>query len=597
MAVVYGMPSAVMSKEISEKESERELQQANDLGEDGLQSLQNKLDGAMSKNEESIPNETLTSLPIPDVANVSSIPLFTAHLSPSSDSLDLDVVKESIRDVSTEDYEAIIERLRIDSTLTSVPFHADLTHIDSAFVFAAVGIDTTSLTKEQRLYLPILQEILFKLPATLEDGIKLSKEEFVNSLQDETVSYSSGIGLLGGSISQMCYVSAQVENDDNGLGLGKALKWIRRALYLTNITTESVQSAVQRLVSDIPQSVRSGGAVLGTVASELKYDPEMANVLACNFLRQKPFLSKIVEGMESEDGSILHGVVTELEGIRKTLFQTTNMHAFVAANLRGSNMIDTLVASLSREGVENVNAVGRRIENVSLSAVVRPIGANVSGGEGAVCSLSAIESGFLSISAPGLQPYDANRASLLLAIEYLTTLEGPFWVKLRGAGLTYSYSISDSTDSQLLTFSLYKCGDIPAAFGTASKIIAEFASGNENVSIVGIENAKASLAYQIISGRSSKLSAATGSFVRTFKGEKMDYDKYLLACIAKVTSADIMAAIVTHLVPIFDPRSKLVVACPTSKLDAVHDYFTKKGWSNLKRVPEEDLFTAFVSDV
>ena len=32
MAVVYGMPSAVMSKEISEKESERESQQAKDLG-------------------------------------------------------------------------------------------------------------------------------------------------------------------------------------------------------------------------------------------------------------------------------------------------------------------------------------------------------------------------------------------------------------------------------------------------------------------------------------------------------------------------------------------------------------------------------------
>lgn len=596
MAVVYGMPSAIMSKEISEKESEREHQQAKDLGEVGLQSLQNNLDNAMSKNEEPIPNETLTSLPIPDVANVSSIPLFTAHLSPSSDSLDLDVVKESVRDVSTEDYEAIIAGLKKDSTLFSVPFHADLTHIDSAFVFAAVGIDTTPLTKEQRLYLPILQEILFKLPATLEDGSKLSKEDFVNSLHDETVSYSSGIGLLGGSISQMCYVSAQVENDDNGLGLGKALKWIHRALYLTNITTESVQSAVQRLVSDIPQSVRSGGAVLGTVASELKYDPNMANVLACNFLRQKPFLTKIVEGMESGNDSILHGVVSELEGIRKSLFQTTNMHAFVAANLRGSNMIDTLVASLSREGVENVNGLGKRIENVSLSAVLRPTGASF-GGEGAVCALSAIENGFLSISAPGLKPYDDNRASLLLAIEYLTTLEGPFWVKLRGAGLTYSYSISDSTDSQLLTFSLYKCGDIPAAFETASKIIAEFASGNESVSTVGIENAKASLAYQIISSRSSKLSAATSSFVRTFKGEKMDYDKYLLACVAKVTSSDIMAAVVTHLVPIFDPRSKLVVACPTSKLDAIHDYFTTKGWSNLKKVPEEDLFTAFISDV
>lgn len=109
------------------------------------------------------------------------------------------------------------------------------------------------------------------------------------------------------------------------------------------------------------------------------------------------------------------------------------------------------------------------------------------------------------IIAPGINAYDDNRASLLVAIEYLTALEGDFWVKLRGAGLTYSYSIADSTDSELLKFSLFKCTDIPAAFETASNIIAEYASGKAEVSAVGLENAKASLAYQIISGRSSKL--------------------------------------------------------------------------------------------
>ena len=259
-------------------------------------------------------------------------------------------------------------------------------------------------------------------------------------------------------------------------------------------------------------------------------------------------------------------------------------------------MLDTLVTSLSREGEEKVNAVARRIENVSLSSVLRPEEANSLGGEGAVCALSAIESGFLNISAPGIKPYDGSRASLLLAIEYLTTLEGPFWVKLRGAGLTYSYSISDSTDSQLLTFSLSKCGDIPAAFEAASNIITEFASGKGNLSAVGLENAKASLAYQIINGRSSKLSAATSSFVRTFKGEKMDYDIYLLSRIAEVTAEDIMNAVVTHLVPIFDPSSKLSVTCPTSKLDDVYEYFTKKGWTNPKKVPEENLFTAFATN-
>ena len=91
-------------------------------------------------------------------------------------------------------------------------------------------------------------------------------------------------------------------------------------------------------------------------------------------------------------------------------------------------------------------------------------------------------------------------------------------------------------------------------------------------------------------------SAATSSFVRTFKGEKMDYDRYLLSCISEVTAEDVYECVVTHLVPIFDPSSKLAVACPKSKLDYVHDYFTKKGWSNLKKVQEEDLFTAFVAN-
>jgi Zn-dependent M16 (insulinase) family peptidase len=122
-----------------------------------------------------------------------------------------------------------------------------------------------------------------------------------------------------------------------------------------------------------------------------------------------------------------------------------------------------------------------------------------------VCALSAIESGFLNISAPGIKAYDENHASLLVAIEYLTALEGDFWVKLRGAGLTYSYSISESTDSQLLRFSLFKCTDIAAAFETASNIIAEYAKGNVAVSAIGLENAKSTLAYQIIRGRSSKL--------------------------------------------------------------------------------------------
>ena len=53
-----------------------------------------------------------------------------------------------------------------------------------------------------------------------------------------------------------------------------------------------------------------------------------------------------------------------------------------------------------------------------------------------VASLSAIETHYVTASAPGLAPYSADHAALLVAIELLTALEGDFWVKLRGLTLT-----------------------------------------------------------------------------------------------------------------------------------------------------------------
>jgi Zn-dependent M16 (insulinase) family peptidase len=499
MAVVFGKPSAALSNRIQDSEQERECQQRKDLGVEGLAHLAKILEAAMEENERPIPGDILTSLPVPDVEKVPSIPLFTARLYPSSTDLVLKVVPESIRDVREDESEAIIAGLKGDSLLTSVPFHADLTHIESAFVFMAVGIDTSSLVKEQRLYLPLLNEILFKLPATLEDGSQLSKEQFVNSIHDETVSYSCGVGLLGGAIPQMCYISAQVDS-----GLATALKWIRRALYLTNITTDSVKTAVQKLISEISPQIRSGPTVSATVAAELIY-AEKSNTLACNFLRQKPFLSKIFEAIESGNDAALQVVVQELDMIRNILFQTSNYHAFLAANVKViPKVLDTLVESLTRPD-KVTDSECRLIENVSASSALRAAGDDSPGGYGAVCALSAIESGFLSITAPGVKAYDDNHASLLVAIDYLTALEGDLWVKLRGAGLTYSYSISESTDSQILKFSLFKCTDIAAAYETASNIIAGYAKGNFEVSAIGLENAKSTLAYQIIRGRGSKL--------------------------------------------------------------------------------------------
>ena len=83
------------------------------------------------------------------------------------------------------------------------------------------------------------------------------------------------------------------------------------------------------------------------------------------------------------------------------------------------------------------------------------------------------------------------------AHDYMSTVL-PFQNKHRS-------SISDSTDSQLLKFGLFNCIDVPAAFEAAANIITDYASGKEVVSAVGLENAKSSLSYGIISGMSTKL--------------------------------------------------------------------------------------------
>jgi Zn-dependent M16 (insulinase) family peptidase len=57
--------------------------------------------------------------------------------------------------------------------------------------------------------------------------------------------------------------------------------------------------------------------------------------------------------------------------------------------------------------------------------------------------------------------------------------EGPFWKGIRGAGLSYGYSLFASRDSGLLQFSLYRATDVLKALETAKQLIQDYASGKK----------------------------------------------------------------------------------------------------------------------
>ena len=83
---------------------------------------------------------------------------------------------------------------------------------------------------------------------------------------------------------------------------------------------------------------------------------------------------------------------------------------------------------------------------------------------------------------------------LLVAIEYLTGLEGDFWCKIRGLGLSYGYSIFNSTESERLSFSLSRSTDPVEAHKAAKAIVAGYGDGgSETISDTALESTKSSV--------------------------------------------------------------------------------------------------------
>lgn len=85
--------------------------------------------------------------------------------------------------------------------------------------------------------------------------------------------------------------------------------------------------------------------------------------------------------------------------------------------------------------------------------------------EGQTLGLGCVEGAFFCHAVPckiGLT--DSDYVPLMLFMQYLTQLEGPFWKNLRGQGLTYGYNMFINPNEQLLYFTLYRATNVTAAF-------------------------------------------------------------------------------------------------------------------------------------
>uniref|UniRef100_A0A7S4B5T8 Peptidase M16C associated domain-containing protein n=1 Tax=Chrysotila carterae TaxID=13221 RepID=A0A7S4B5T8_CHRCT len=603
---VVGCPSAETAKRIASEAEALTSANARRLGSAGLVKCAEILDAAIAHNEREIPAKYLTAVPIPSPASVRLIPVLTVRGSKK-----LEIAENSGGTLSDETKNSVLRILTESKAKHGSafdPYWVEWEHIDSVFVSVAVALDTSTLSPSERKYVPLLLELAFKLPCVLDDGSDLTKDEAVSQLQADTTRYSASFGLLNGRIAQFATVFVQVELD-GGAGLAKALAYVRRALYLTSISPEELRIAGRKMLSLAPAAVRDGAGIARHLSESLEFDVEQNNNFVAHATTQQPFITAMLNGLE--DARTAHTVVEKFEQVRELLLQPQLMQVFVAGDVtKLADPYASLVAALTppsqavsdrrSSGGGRRSAAARRSTSTKRMSPKRSFGAParqiahsniLSGatGKATIASLSAVESNFLRTCAPGVAAYADDHASLLVAIEHLTALEGDFWVKLRGAGLTYSYQIAASTDTQRISFVLFKCTDLLGAYAAAKKIVVEYAKGESAVTPVALDGAKATVAYSIISGASTRLGAAAAAWSTIYEGKKVDYATWLLDQVSKVTVSDVLHSLKKYIVPLFDPSANLAATCPTNKVELAKQGFEEMLGIEVRVMTEEQI--------
>ncbi|XP_022257411.1 uncharacterized protein C05D11.1-like [Limulus polyphemus] len=155
IVTIIGEPSATMSEEMSQEEKKRVTEQREILKEEGLKKNSEVLARAKESNEIEPPQDMVTSVSVPSTSAIQFHPISRSS-NHNEDELD-NIPSFSLRDMPC--------RFQLDDTHTN-------------FVKMFVLMDTSMVTADLRLYLPLLMELILESPI-LREGSKSYLDTFV----------------------------------------------------------------------------------------------------------------------------------------------------------------------------------------------------------------------------------------------------------------------------------------------------------------------------------------------------------------------------------------------------------------------------------
>ena len=520
---ILGKPSAKLSEKLKSDEAMRIEQQKERLGPDGLKRMAEKLEKAKAENDREIPKEMLAKFKVPSTKSIHFVTTSPARVGPA-----LKVGRPQNK------YQKII-----DSDSTDLPLFIDFEQIPSNFVRINLIISTQNLPLDLLPLLSVYMEAFFGIPVK-RNGTIVDFEEVVIELERDTVGYGiDSAGSLGNSESLR--ITFQVELEKYQV----AISWIKELLWDSIFDVERLKAINSRLLSDVPDSKRSGDDMLTAVHLMIHLAPESIGRARCTLVKAL-YLKRIKRLLKTDP----EAVVAQFERLRQALCKFENLRVLVIADLeklpKPASSWSSFLKGLDTS--KPLAPLGRRQDRLSEAG-------KTLGTLAYVVPMPTIDSSYAFCTSHGPKTYgDPGLPALMVALSYMNAVEGPLWTAVRGTGLAYGTSMAYDIESGYVHLDVYRSPDAYRAFEASKKIIGEHMDGTVPFDPLMLEGAISSIVVAFANEQQTLASAAQASFVRqVIRGLPTDYMDTMLKKVRDIEISDIKLALKNVVFQLFTP--------------------------------------------
>ncbi|CAJ2507608.1 Uu.00g087940.m01.CDS01 [Anthostomella pinea] len=532
---ILGKPSLKLANKLKEDEVARIEKRKQELGSEGLEKLQKKLDYAKKQCDIEIPDSVLEQWQVPATDSIHFIQSQTAR-------------SGLAKKLGTYENSA---QTAINNASSGEPLFIQFEDVPTNFVHITVHVGTSNVPVKYKPLMPIFNDNFFNTPITRK-GERIDFEQVVTELERDTVSY----GFEGGSRvgdTESFLIRMQVEPDK----YATAIEWIRTMMFDSIFDVTRLKAAVAKQLADIPEYKRDGRVMSNEV--EMALHNEASSLMAAKrTLVKAVYLRRLKKILEKEPETAL----SWLEEVRKSLFTFDNLRVLVTADISNSKLPDPVKTW-------DILSKSLNVSSETIRPIVKPYtllnseGRNPGSIGATIIPMTTIDSSYSISSGKGLTSFsDPAVPALLVAMQYLETVEGTLWNAVRGNGLAYGVYFAKELDGGYLHFKVYRSPLASKAIAAARDAIAALANGTVAFEKPMIEGAISQLVMAMADEQATMATAAVQNYIiGAVRGLESDYSTKMLAKVRAVTVDELKEAMKTWLLPMFEPGKSNVIVC------------------------------------